>query len=442
MSVTTVLKKINSSYYSALIFGILIFSFFLVLNVLTPYVCDDFVYLFSFSTKERLTNIADVFPSMYVHAFRMNGRIVSHSLVQIFAIFPPLVFDVVSSAVSTFIILFLGKVFAAGKFSLVKSAASFAVIWCFTPDFGQSWLWQDGAANYMWSIAILLLFIFPFLKRYGGGEPLKGVALKILFAVFAYLCGFYSEIASFVAMFIAVSLLIGDRILNKKSLRTYLWVPIASAAAGYVSMFFMPAQVSAKSGGLSFSSLLHALEETDKFFRILMIVWAAVIIRAFIVKIEKKRIFLSFIFFAGGLGAGLMLGAALYIAPRCFSVVPVLFIAAILTVSVKQTVPFTVLSSLALAALAVFFMIRLIPGVASVSDSFNQFKNREAIIEQEKEQGIKDHRLPIVTPLDQYSAFWGLRDLSLDDPDTWPNKSMAQYYGTGSIIGYDPGTKE
>ncbi|MBR3424172.1 MAG: hypothetical protein IKG80_06735, partial [Clostridia bacterium] len=287
MATAEVLKKIDKSLWSALVFGVLCFSFFLALNVMTPYVCDDFVYLFSFGTKERLTNILDVFPSMYVHAFRMNGRIVSHGLVQIFALFPPLVFDIVSSAVSTFIVLFVGKITSKNGFSLVKSAAAFAAIWCFTPNFGQSWLWQDGAVNYMWSVAVLLLFVYPYVKRFNGGRPLDGTGRKILFAVFAYFCGFYSEIASFVAVFIAASVVIADRILHKKTLKTYFLIPLVSAAAGYVSMFLMPAQINAKSGGFSFSSFLNALAAIDKYFRVLMIVWAAVIIRAFIVKAEK-----------------------------------------------------------------------------------------------------------------------------------------------------------
>ena len=46
----------------------LLFFFMLVCNILTPYLADDFTYMFSFQSGERIRNLLDIFPSMLAHA--------------------------------------------------------------------------------------------------------------------------------------------------------------------------------------------------------------------------------------------------------------------------------------------------------------------------------------------------------------------------------------
>ena len=76
-----------------------IFCLMLVLNVLTPYICDDFTYRINFLTKEPLGSLWEIFPSMYAHSYKMNGRLISHGLAQVFMLLPPIVFDAVNAAV-------------------------------------------------------------------------------------------------------------------------------------------------------------------------------------------------------------------------------------------------------------------------------------------------------------------------------------------------------
>ena len=52
-----------------------VFAVMLALNLMTHYTADDWVYMLSFSTKEPIRHIRDIFPSMVVHSYRMNGRI-------------------------------------------------------------------------------------------------------------------------------------------------------------------------------------------------------------------------------------------------------------------------------------------------------------------------------------------------------------------------------
>ena len=71
----------------------LLFLFMLACNILTPYLADDFTYMFSFQSGERIKNLLDIFPSMLAHAQKMNGRLVTHFLVQLTFLFPANLFD-------------------------------------------------------------------------------------------------------------------------------------------------------------------------------------------------------------------------------------------------------------------------------------------------------------------------------------------------------------
>ena len=64
-----------------------------------------------------------------------------------------------------------------------------------------------------------------------------------------------------------------------------------------------------------------------------------------------------------------------------------------------------------------------------------QNRQREEIISAAIESGETDVTANVVIPQTRWSGYWDLRDLSTEDPETWPNHSMAVYYGIDSIIG-------
>ncbi len=68
-------KSINNS--KALFCAILavVFAIMLFCNIVTPRIGDDFHYMYSFSTGERITSIADIPASLVAHAQKMNGRL-------------------------------------------------------------------------------------------------------------------------------------------------------------------------------------------------------------------------------------------------------------------------------------------------------------------------------------------------------------------------------
>ena len=159
------LQKIDRSAPLRAVAAAGIFLLMLALNRLTPYICDDFTYRLNFLTREPLGSFWEIFPSMYAHSYKMNGRLISHGLAQVFMLLPPLVFDIFNAAVFAGTLLLavrLGTGERNGLFLLL----SLCLFWNFLPVFGQVALWQVGALNYFWSLTALLLFVTPELLRF------------------------------------------------------------------------------------------------------------------------------------------------------------------------------------------------------------------------------------------------------------------------------------
>jgi len=87
------------------------------------------------------------------------------------------------------------------------------------------------------------------------------------------------------------------------------------------------------------------------------------------------------------------------------------------------------------AAVMVLTLPSGLRGCRDIVSCHLQFERREAIIEEAIASGEGDVVANVVIPSTQWSGFWGIRDLSTEDPTTWPNLGMARYYGIDSIIG-------
>ena len=112
-----------------------IFALMLALNILTPYICDDYTYRLNFATGEPLRSFGEIFESMYAHSFSMNGRLISHGLAQVFMLLSPGVFDVVNTAVFVGTLWLMHRL--CGSKSPLLLACSFCLLWLLMPVFGQ-----------------------------------------------------------------------------------------------------------------------------------------------------------------------------------------------------------------------------------------------------------------------------------------------------------------
>ena len=203
-------ERLNRSRWTVSLMAGGLFALMVTLNILTPYICDDFTYNINFLTKEPLGGFFEIFESMYAHSYKMNGRLISHGLMQVFMLMPPVVFDVVNAAVFTATVWLVHRL-CAGERNGMLFAAVFCLLWMMTPVFGQVALWQVGAVNYFWSLTALVLFITPALLKFRSGrELLQKKRHWAFFCALSFFFGWYSEIASFVGICMMVCLVMLD----------------------------------------------------------------------------------------------------------------------------------------------------------------------------------------------------------------------------------------
>ena len=159
-----------------------IFLFFYFLNIITPMSFgDDYVYSFIWEGHSlyeplsenaiRISSWEDLFASQELHYLTWSGRIVNHTLAQFFLWIGKNVFNVCNALVS---VLLVAEIYWCSHKGIVTVkevktrmlCGIFFALWAFTPKFGDIFLWLDGACNYLWTIAVLICFLLPYMRKY------------------------------------------------------------------------------------------------------------------------------------------------------------------------------------------------------------------------------------------------------------------------------------
>lgn len=435
------LADVNSSRLAVLLFSAVLFLIFLLFNFMTPYIADDYAYMYGFHDAAPISDITGVFKSMYVHSVIMNGRVIPHGLEQLFFLAPKAVFNVCNSLVMTGLIYLVHRLCSFGK---KRNLALYVVIsmayWYFMPVFGQVTLWQVGALNYGWGLAAGVLFITPFAIHFVYPERRLSLWKKIVFSIAAFAFGMYTEITSFIGIFIAAALILLTRIMKKGRMGTWLFVPLASAAAGYAALMMMPAEIAAKGAEHSVSLMLMQLAAAAEMLKSellpLIIAWACLFIIALSKRAERERTVLSGLLAFSGAAAAAMLSVASYIPERCLCTSALLFISACAVLLPELTaLGADIAVRCAGGILAVVFMFSFIGGAGDIWNTYASFEAREDIIAGAVENGERDLVLECIHPKTKYSAFWGISDLNTVNSQEYPNVPMAMYYGVDSIMG-------
>ncbi len=437
------LKRADHSLWGRL--GVLggLYLVMLALNRWTPYLVDDYAYLFRWDNHEPLTGLGDLIPSMRAHAVTMNGRLLAHGLEQLFLLLPKTVFNLVNAGVLVYTLWAAeGFCLPEGKRSALLPLLLFAGLWVFLPVFGQVCLWQVGALNYLWALALSLAFLRPFVGAFRSPEAKTPLGRKLLFLPLAFLAGGYTEISSLIAILMAGALTI-LLCLRRGSLRCWLILPLLAAAAGYALLMRMPGEAANKAGSLELEKLLNRMVGVSRLylehFKVLTLAWGVLMTLALLAKVPAGRTGLSLIFFLGGAAAAYELIAASYIPERCLCTTALLLLIAdgiLLTELLPGGNRPGVLC--AAAALGLVFAFSFTGGFLDVRDTRLQANLREQSILAQRRGGSSTVYVTRISPATPYSPAYGQMDLNTEDPDSWPNCYMARYYGVERVVWIPP----
>lgn len=441
------MEKKKSFYNSALLFGavsVILYAVMLFFNSITPYLADDYVYMFSFYDGKPIVEggFIGIFKSMYSHSFCMNGRAVSHGFEQLFMLFPKSIFNIINALLWVMLVYVIYRIinYRERKNCILYLAVAMAV-WQYTPAFGQVYLWQVGSVNYLWGVFAGILFLSPYIFRFVHHiEFFKRGWQKVLFCIFSLVVGFYNEITSFMVIVVAAILLVLIAVMKKG--RKFNWMTIAATCAviGYVLLLMMPVEMGAKQSKFEISVLLsNFLRVTDLLkthMLPVMIVWAVMFVLGIIAKIPKERLILSGIFAGAAVAASYMMIIARYIPDRCLITTAVFAVIAVgILIPPLLKTRYSAAPACYGAILAIVFAFSFVTGSADILNGKFAVSEREAKIEEMKAQGETDITLKIIGCETKYSPFYGIIDLQSGISDTWPNNQMAWYYGLNSILG-------
>lgn len=420
-----------------------LFLFMVVLNFMTPYVADDFSYMYSFRDNSRVTNFFQIFPSLYTIYMVYIGRIVPHFLAQLFLMGPKWIFNIVNSLV------FVGTVgllyYLTGKrekFSLWIWCAIPMLLWVYTPSYGQIYLWMDGSFNYLWSYLFALLYLLPYFALYLDGKRFQSRGRKIGFYVYCLLWGAYAENVSFPVIAVS-SLIVLILMIREKSIRKfldYVW-PIVIGAIGYLTIVVSPGERS-HMGGHSLAQMgKNLIDIWTSFYtsqKLLLIVWTILMILAVYHKADKKRIVISILFVLMTVLSVSVLCMGTYFEDRSLAAGVFFLVASIVNLLqvIRQNVRCECVAYCICGYFIVANLLTVWDGCYDVYDTNRRNAAREELIVSQQAEGETVVTVPKIYAATKYCAKNGLVDIKSAQEDTsWPNHSIAKYYGLEMIYG-------
>lgn len=420
---------------AALLLGI--FLLMLLGNVLTPYAVDDWAYMHSFATGERLTRFGEIFPSMAAHAQTMNGRLFAHFWAQLFLLLPKAVFNIVNALIFTALIALLARLAQPeGERDNLILLMIFCAVWVFVPAFGQVFFWLDGACNYGWGCAVGLAFLMPYIRLLDRDAKKKPL-FWILWILAGFYTGAYLENMAAGAIFLSALLLFGRRVLCRKKNGVLPWLPVLASVGGFIFMMTRPAEGMKSGTESSLASLgtgLVAALEKYRSLAVLLGVFAVSLVAALWYRVRREKIYLAAALVLGSLCANFALSVASYYPERCLAFPAVLLIAAdavLLSELFSGKAKLPVLCTAAVLVLSTLYWG--VFGFADITNVYLQVRANETAVTEAAARGENSVTVPYIETLTRYSALYDLKYLDTEDAQSWPNGAMADVLGIGEI---------
>lgn len=411
---------------------------FFLLNLYTPMLMDDYDYLYSWATGERIDSIGDVLRSQLVHYRTTNGRLLTHVFVQSTLLLGKKAFCVVNTAM--FLILLLEIYFLSrrrkGCFEWMLLLCESLILMTMIPFFGMVFLWQTGACNYLWGtvLALLPVVMLRAVREYGVLAANKTAA--VVFPVIGFFAGWTNEntacgIVALVFAALALDWLEGRRVYKR------LWMMWIAQCAGLLCMLLAPGNAIRAQ---AFEQKPFLIELAGRFVNITAygmcyagVLFAGVVFLSILLRGKDARIGYAALLMFGALGASYALLGSPVLSDRTFAGVIALVLSAMMVVLadfIENTRFIGAAKLLAMPALTVFLVYTGYHGIKDVQAFNVEIAELTSTIELAAESGQEEIR---VEPVLSQSRFT-MSMLIEEEADAWPNSTLERYYGI-RIIG-------
>lgn len=497
----------NREFAAVVFVNVMFLSFFLYFTCNTGIFKDDYGYMYMFSREQKLTgervdSVADVLSSQYEHYFIMNGRAVSHTMLQMILMMGRGWFSVFNT-LFYFLLSF-------GMYQLVRKSDKhrpllmlmmYLAPWVLFAEFGKVFLVSYLSVNYLWTMAMIICVLLPFKRLFDGTDifaqhPIAGASLMFFAGVIA---GWLSENGSAAALF-AVGCMGLYYLIARKKIPVWCITGFSGMCVGFLAMLLAPGYSVRSTEYESYSyafqfmkiSVYHVLPYYGYIFATLVLLVCLLLIRteknvaagikqcvlaaAAAVALTLLRLLLpesirseySLLVLACAVGvcawaafrcrraggrtddlaapAALMLTgfAATYamIASPTFETRSELqfliffscgaaFVTYQFIYEVSYLLKLQLIRPALLAVAVIYAAVSLISTVPAVNSAYEQFKERESYIEEQKLQGNFDITLRAYDIPDNSRV--GMHNMINNDPDYWINQATCWYYGIESV---------
>lgn len=244
----------DTRLWLVILINILFFSYFLFMCLHTGLYADDYGYRYVFEmgsklTDNRVDSLGEVISSQAAHYRLMNGRTVAHFLLQFALIWDDRVFSVINAVmyclcgVGMYLHTLSAKDRRTSRHRPFSQLAVYLVPWMLFPDFGNVYHVECLAANYVWTMTVIIWFLLPFrLLLEGcdifssGRRPMTGAVIMFMGGIAA---GWSSENGSAAALFI-IGCMGLYYLYKKKPFPRWCVTGFTGALTGFVLMIAAP----------------------------------------------------------------------------------------------------------------------------------------------------------------------------------------------------------
>ena len=190
-----------------------------------PYVGDDYRYMNSLLTGEKITSFGQLLPSAAQYWRSWGGRYPSFVILQTMLMLPRTFFNVANAIVYILtinvIVSFCDGFLETGKGRLARKCVILAVIYCsawlFMPVISDVVFWLTGSIVYLWMTCIVLIFLRLYFDHFFArgqrknddkASPHDPLTLRMtriaVYLVLGFFSGFSCEVPSCVLVLILV----------------------------------------------------------------------------------------------------------------------------------------------------------------------------------------------------------------------------------------------
>lgn len=431
---------------------ILVYLILYAMNQRTGLYLDDFNYSHTiYDIRVRVSSLEQIWLSMKVHYEAMNGRVVLHFLDQLLLMHGRTLFDLLNPLAFCLLGLLI-YYHGFGTFRNIRMHWLFFLyfaLYFLTPAFGQSFLWATGACNYLYGIVFILLYLIPWRRTLNQSKQ-RNLLFDALWCIpscgFGLLVGWTNENLSMALIAMELGYIVADLVRYR---RTSLWkgAGFIGSAAGLICMMTAPGTSSraALIGGYGSISdwIPRAFDITRRLFSSFWPLFLALILLLSVVMYQCGRRnknpwqvlwFPAILLVGAGIATYSMSGSPTF-PDRVWSGILALCLTVLTGLYARVDLDQKLLrrgSVAVVCVIGVVFCLHLPKTMCILTEVDRAYETREKFIQEQIELGNTELIVPPIRTDCRFAVADGFTDLT-GNPDSWPNRIMAIYYGLDAL---------